>query len=65
MNILLRTADYRGDHAADVLKAYPYIEGETVEDLVKRVELKHPEEVVEIRIFPKSSKDPSDKELPF
>lgn len=35
--IEVHTADYRGDHSADVVRALRPIEGETVEDLMKRV----------------------------
>ncbi|HAM58709.1 MAG TPA: hypothetical protein DCQ64_26180 [Candidatus Rokubacteria bacterium] len=56
IQITLRTADYRGDHAADVLVAYEAIPGETVEALVARLigqrgPYANPEhEVIEIRV---------------
>ncbi len=36
------TGDYRGDHEADVVLAYPVIEGESVEDMFQRVRVKKP-----------------------
>lgn len=37
ISILYRTADYRGDHAADSTIAYAHIEGERIENLVARI----------------------------
>ena len=36
IQILLETSENRGDHHADVLIAIEYIEGETIEHLIKR-----------------------------
>ena len=37
LSILLRTTDYRGDHAADVCIAYEVKDGETVQQLAERL----------------------------
>lgn len=37
ISVLLHTSEYRGDHSADVVKAYEIKEGETVEELVERL----------------------------
>lgn len=37
IQVSLHTSDYRGDHSADVIIAYETHEGETVEQLVKRL----------------------------
>ena len=37
VSVLLRTRDFRGDHASDVAMAYELLPGETVEELVKRL----------------------------
>ena len=37
LSIMLRTSDYRGDHAADVVLVFAPIAGETVEALATRV----------------------------
>lgn len=62
MNILLRTSEHRGDHDADVTRAYVYIAGETVEDLVKRISPRHTD-VIELRIELSPAKE--DRDLPF
>ena len=53
INCLLRTANYRGDHSADVAIAISVEPGETVESLVKRL-LVHTEktigELIELRL---------------
>ena len=36
ISILFHTADYRGDHTADICEALDYIPGETVEGLLDR-----------------------------
>jgi len=55
LNILLKTADYRGDHAADVAVALDPVPGETVEELVQRsgmlsLDSRKGPEVIEIRL---------------
>lgn len=40
--ILLRTAEYRGDHSADVTRIYDLIPGETVEELARRLFVSNP-----------------------
>lgn len=58
LNILLRTSEYRGDHSADVARAFDPKPEETVEQLVKRVEMNkgcRPDaytDVLEIRLMP-------------
>ncbi len=42
ISILLRTSDYRGDHAAEVTIALEPVEGETVEALLTRARLARP-----------------------
>lgn len=37
--ILFHTAEYRGDHAADICRVIEPVEGETVEALIARVKL--------------------------
>jgi hypothetical protein len=55
-SIMLRTVDFRGDHAADALIVYDLLEGETVAALVSRL-IGHnkyidPErEIIELRII--------------
>lgn len=49
--VMHRTEDYRGDHAADVSIAIDTKEGETVEDLAKRVLRKdRPQDWIEVRV---------------
>lgn len=54
LTIMVCTADYRGDHAADIAIALEYRPGETVEQLVGRAQLgRNPHargELVEIRL---------------
>lgn len=54
LSILLRTIDFRGDHAAEVAEAHTLRDGETLEDLADRllqdesyIHAKH--KVIEIR----------------
>jgi hypothetical protein len=49
LSITLRTSEYRGDHHADILRAYTPIPNESVEKLVERLKL-NPNEWIEIRI---------------
>ncbi len=37
LSIMLRTTDYRGDHAADACIAYDVADGETVQQLAERL----------------------------
>lgn len=37
ISIMLHTADYRGDHSADICRAVEYKQGETIEELCNRV----------------------------
>ena len=39
IQITLHTADYRGDHAADICRAVEYAPGETIEQLCERAGL--------------------------
>ena len=54
IQVMLRSADYRGDHATDTLVAIEPIPGETVEHLVDRTIgrawLEAESEVVELRV---------------
>jgi hypothetical protein len=50
-SILLRTSDYRGDHAADITRAYGFVPGETIEELVARVRLSIADDWIEIRML--------------
>lgn len=50
LNILFRTSEYRGDHSADVAYAVEPIAGETIEQLVERLEPKMGN-VIEVRIM--------------
>ena len=50
-HIIHRTEDYRGDHAADVAVGVNVKEGETVEQLVKRVlRQDRPQDWIELHI---------------
>jgi len=56
LSVILRTSDFRGDHAADVTIAYGVVPGETVEALVQRtIGMRAKEDqhvaVVEIRVL--------------
>ena len=49
ISIILKTSDFRGDHATDVSVAHRYKPGETIEELVDRT-LRDPHDHIEIRI---------------
>ena len=50
LNVIFRTSDYRGDHAADIAVAYEVKDGETVEQLAARLFGKEARgDVIEIR----------------
>lgn len=51
LSIMWKTLEYRGDHSTDLSVAIEYIPGETVEDLVRRVEMTSWADVIEIRII--------------
>ena len=55
MNIsaILRTTEYRGDHSADISRAYELIAGETVEALAERI-LTTPNDWIEVRLIKES-----------
>jgi hypothetical protein len=46
--VLLRTSEYRGDHAADVEIAHELLPGETVDALCQRLDLERGD-VIELR----------------
>jgi len=48
--IELITSDFRGDHSADVRRAFVCYPAETVGDMLRRVGLRQPDEHVEIRM---------------
>ncbi len=50
LSIMLKTTINYGDHIEVVWTAYSYKPGETVEELIKRIELDNPYDVVEIRL---------------
>lgn len=57
LSVLLKTIDFRGDHAADVAIAHELRSGETVEELAHRLLVQTPgafvrpgTEVIEIRL---------------
>jgi hypothetical protein len=58
ISIIVHTADYRGDHAADIAIALDYIEGEAVGALIERAQLgKNPHargEMIELRLVQKA-----------
>jgi len=56
LSIMLRTADYRGDHSTDVLIAYDCLPDETVHQLAERLLQPEPyvrdgSKVIEIRVI--------------
>ena len=57
IKILFITSEYRGDHAADIYKIYNLIPNETVEDLVKRIGLKDPQDSIELKLIDKSTQN--------